>query len=138
MKKNVKKAFTLIEILVVLVILSLLAAVVIPKFTGRVDEAKIDTTKLQLKELKRSLEMYRLDNGVYPTTEQGLKALVEKPTLPPEPKKWKQYLENLPKDGWGNDFEYILLTDDKHPFELRSKGPDGESGTGDDITVWEE
>lgn len=102
-----KKGFTLIEILVVLVILSLIAAVVIPRFTGRVDEAKVDTTKLQLKEIKRALEMFKLDNGFYPNTEQGLKALVEKPTLQPEPKKWKKYLDSLPKDGWGNEFVYI-------------------------------
>lgn len=132
-----KKGFTLIEILVVLVILSLIAAVVIPKFTGRVDEAKVDTTKLQLKEVKRALEMFKLDNGFYPSTEQGLKALVEKPTLQPEPKKWKKYLDNLPKDGWGNEFVYISPAE-KNPFELKSKGADGELGTGDDISVWEE
>ncbi|WP_456401657.1 type II secretion system major pseudopilin GspG [Persephonella sp.] len=135
MKKE--RGFTLLELLVVIVILSLIAALVIPKITGRVDEAKIDTTKVQLKELKRTLEMYKLDNGMYPTTEQGLKALVEKPKIPPEPKKWKQYLDTLPKDAWGNDFVYISPAE-KHPFELKSKGPDGELGTEDDISVWEE
>jgi len=130
------KGFTLLELLVVIVILSLLAALVIPKLTGRVDEAKIDTAKIQLKELKRALEMYRLDNGTYPTTEQGLKALVEKPQTPPVPKKWHQYLDSLPKDPWGNDYVYIYPAE-KHPYELKSKGPDGELGTEDDISVWD-
>lgn len=134
MKKN--RGFTLLELLVVIVILALLAAIVVPKLTGRVDEAKIETTKIQLKELKRALEMYKLDNGTYPTTEQGLKALVEKPTSPPEPKKWRQYLDSVPKDGWGNDFVYISPAEGK-PYELKSKGPDGELGTEDDISVWD-
>ncbi|MBK3332299.1 type II secretion system major pseudopilin GspG [Persephonella atlantica] len=131
------RGFTLLELLVVIVILSLLAAILIPKFTGRVEEARIKTTKVQLKEIKRALEMYRIDNGRYPTTEQGLKALVEKPTTEPLPKKWKQYLESVPKDGWGNEFIYIYPSD-KHPFELKSKGADGELETDDDISVWDE
>ncbi|SNZ06483.1 type II secretion system protein G (GspG) [Persephonella hydrogeniphila] len=131
-----RKGFTLLELLVVLVILSLLAALVVPNIIGRSEEAKIKTTKVQLKEIKRALEMYRLDNGNYPTTEQGLKALVEKPKIPPEPKKWKQYMESLPKDPWGNDYIYIYPSE-KHPFELKSKGPDGELGTDDDISVWD-
>ncbi len=134
MKKN--KGFTLLELLVVIVILSLLAAIVIPKLTGRVDEAKIDTAKVQLKELKRTLEMYKLDNGNYPTTEQGLKALVQKPDTPPEPKKWRQYLDHIPKDPWGNEYVYISPAKN-HPFELKTKGPDGELGTEDDISVWD-
>ncbi|WP_457625170.1 type II secretion system major pseudopilin GspG [Persephonella sp.] len=132
-----KKGFTLLELLVVLVILSLIAALVVPNIIGRSEEAKIKTAKIQLKEIKRALEMYRLDNGAYPTTEQGLKALVEKPKIPPEPKKWKQYMESLPKDPWGNEYIYIYPSE-KHPFELKSKGPDGELGTEDDISVWEE
>ena len=134
MKKQ--RGFTLLELLVVILILSLLAALVIPKLTGRVDEAKIDTTKVQLKSIKHALEMYKLDNGTYPTTEQGLKALVKKPDTPPIPKKWKQYMEEVPKDAWGNDFIYIYPAE-KHPFELKSKGPDGELGTEDDISVWD-
>jgi len=134
MKKN--RGFTLLELLVVLVILSLLAALVIPKLTGRVDEAKIDTAKVQLKEIKRALEMYKLDNGNYPSTAQGLKALVKKPDTPPEPKKWRQYLEHIPKDPWGNEYVYISPAKN-HPFELRSAGPDGDLGSEDDISVWD-
>ncbi len=127
--------FTLIEVLVVLIILGLIAALVVPRITGRVDEAKIETTKIQLKAIKDALEQYKLDNGRYPTTEQGLKALVEKPTSPPEPPRWKRYLDKVPKDGWDREFIYIS-PGVNNPYELRSAGPDGEEGTEDDIDVW--
>ncbi|HEV09594.1 MAG: type II secretion system major pseudopilin GspG [Sulfurihydrogenibium sp.] len=135
MKKN--RGFTLIELLVVIIILGLLAALIVPKITGRVDEAKVETTKVQLKALKDALEQYKLDNGTYPTTQQGLKALVEKPTTPPIPPRWRQYLDKLPKDGWGNDFIYVSPGVNR-PFELKSPGPDGVEGTDDDISVWDD
>ncbi len=134
-KYQKKKGFTLIEVLVVLIILGLIAAIIVPRITGRVDEAKVETTKIQLKAIKDALEQYKLDNGMYPTTEQGLKALVEKPTTPPEPPRWRQYLEKVPKDGWGREFIYISPGVNR-PYELRSRGPDGEEGTEDDIDVW--
>ena len=130
-----KKGFTLIELLVVIVILGILAAIVVPRITGRVDEAKIEATKVQMKAIKDSLEQYKLDNGNYPTTEQGLRALVEKPNTPPVPTRWRQYLDKLPKDAWGNDFIYIS-PGVQRSFELRSLGPDGREGTEDDIDVW--
>jgi len=130
-----KKGFTLIELLVVIVILGILAAIVVPRITGRVDEARIEATKVQIKAIKDSLEQYKLDNGFYPTTEQGLRALVEKPNSPPVPTRWRQYLDKLPKDAWGNDFIYIS-PGVQRPFELRSLGPDGREGTEDDIDVW--
>ncbi len=133
--KDKNKGFTLIEVLVVLIILGLIAALVVPRITGRVDEAKVETTKIQLKAIKDALEQYKLDNGMYPTTEQGLKALVEKPTTPPIPPRWKKYLDKVPKDGWDREFIYIS-PGVKHPYELRSKGPDGEEGTEDDLDVW--
>lgn len=134
MKKN--KGFTLIELLVVIIILGLLAALIVPKITGRVDEAKVETTKVQLKALKDALEQYKLDNGNYPTTQQGLKALVEKPTTQPVPPRWRQYLDKLPKDAWDNDFIYISPGVNK-PYELKSAGPDRTEGTQDDISVWD-
>ncbi len=134
-EKYKNRGFTLIEILVVLVILGLLAAIIIPRVTGRVDEAKIDSTKIQMRAIKDALEQYRLDNGRYPTTEQGLRALVEKPQEPPEPKKWRQYLDKVPTDAWDNEFIYISPSVER-PYELRSKGPDGEEDTEDDIDVW--
>ena len=127
--------FTLIEVLVVLIILGLLAAIIVPRVAGRADEAKIEQTKIQLKALKDALEMYKLDNGMYPTTEQGLKALVEKPSSPPEPPRWRQYLDKVPKDAWDRDFIYISPGVNR-PYELRSRGPDGEEGTDDDIDLW--
>jgi general secretion pathway protein G len=130
-----RKAFTLIELLVVIVILGILAAIVVPRITGRVDQAKIEATKVQMKAIKDALEQYKLDNGFYPTTEQGLKALVEKPNIPPVPTRWRQYLDKVPKDAWDQDFIYVSPGVNK-PFELRSMGPDRKEGTEDDLDVW--
>ena len=130
------RGFTLIEILAVLIILGLLAALIVPNIVGRVDESKIQTTKLQMKAIKNALEQYKLDNGFYPTTAQGLKALVEKPNIPPEPKNWHRYMDKVPKDAWGNDFIYISPAPGGKPYDLKSKGPDGVEGTKDDIDIW--
>lgn len=133
MRKNA--GFTLIEVLVVIVILGLIAGLIIPRITGRVDEAKIETTKIQMKAIKDALEQYKLDNGIYPTTEQGIRALFEKPTIPPVPARWRQYLDKFPQDAWGRDFLY-LSPGINRPFELRSVGADGKEDTEDDINIW--
>jgi general secretion pathway protein G len=130
-----KKAFTLIELLVVIVILGILTAIVVPRITGRVDQAKVEATKVQMKAIKDALEQYKLDNGFYPTTEQGLKALVEQPNTPPVPIRWRQYLDKVPKDAWDQDFIYVSPGVNR-PFELRSMGPDRKEGTEDDLDVW--
>ncbi|MEO2068422.1 MAG: type II secretion system major pseudopilin GspG [Desulfurobacteriaceae bacterium] len=128
-----RKGFTLIELMVVIVILGLLAALVAPKFLKRGEEAKLTTTQVQMKNIEQALKLYKLHNSSYPTTDQGLKALVEKPESEPVPKNWKgPYLENVPKDAWGNDFIYI--SDGKH-FILISPGADGEEETEDDLKV---
>lgn len=130
------RGFTLIEILAVLIILGLLAALIVPNIIGRVDESKIQTTKLQMKAIKNALEQYKLDNGFYPTTAQGLRALVEKPDIPPIPNNWHRYMEKVPKDAWGHDFIYISPAPNGKPYDLKSKGPDGIEGTKDDIDIW--
>ena len=126
-----KNGFTLIEIMVVIVILAMLAAIVGPKLMGRTDDAKIQTTKTQLKGLETSLKLYKLDNGVYPGTEQGLSALVGKPTVGLIPKNYKQggYLDSksVPKDAWGNDFVYVS-PGENGDYDLYSFGADGVKG----------
>jgi general secretion pathway protein G len=130
-----QRGFTLIEVLVVIIILGLIAALVVPRITGRLDEAKVEATKIQMRSIKDALEQYKLDNGTYPTTEQGLKALVEKPNTPPLPSRWRPYLDKLPQDAWSRDFVY-LSPGINRPFELRSLGADGKEDTEDDLDVW--
>ncbi|KAB0667417.1 type II secretion system protein GspG [Oryzomonas japonica] len=140
---NNKRGFTLIEIMVVIVILALLAALVGPKIMGRTDDAKIQTTKTQIRNLESALKLYKLDNGAYPSTEQGLNSLVTKPTVGVIPKNFKEggYLEskNVPKDGWGNDFLYVS-PGEHGDYDLYSYGADGAKG-GDgknaDISSWD-
>ncbi|TWJ33466.1 type II secretion system major pseudopilin GspG [Geobacter argillaceus] len=123
--------FTLIEIMVVIVILALLAALVGPKIIGRSDDAKIADAKVQIRNIETALKLYKLDNSVFPATEQGLQALVTKPTIGTIPRNYKAegYLENkqLPKDPWGND--YIYLSPGEHgDYDLCSYGADGAKG----------
>jgi general secretion pathway protein G len=134
--------FTLIEIMVVIVILSMLAILVGPKIIGRTDDAKIADAKIQIKNLETALKLYKLDNGVYPATEQGLQALVEKPAAGVIPKNYREggYLENkrIPKDPWDND--YIYISPGEHgDYDLSSLGADGVRGgeqKDSDIESW--
>lgn len=123
--------FTLIEIMVVIVILGMLAVLVGPKIIGQTDDAKIADAKVQIKNLETALKLYKLDNGSYPSTEQGLQALVEQPGSGIQPKNYREggYLESkkVPVDPWGND--YIYLSPGEHnDFDLSSLGPDGVRG----------
>jgi general secretion pathway protein G len=123
------KGFTLIELMVVLVILGVLAAMIAPKIMDRPDEARIVAARQDIATLIQSLKMYRLDNIRYPTTEQGLQALVTKPALDPIPTNWKSggYLEKLPKDPWGN--AYVYLNPGRHgDIDVISLGADGQTG----------
>src|ERR1700690_2793489 len=123
------RGFTLIELMVVLVILGVLAALIAPKIMDRPDEARIVAARQDIATLIQSLKMYRLDNIRYPTTEQGLQALVTKPTIDPIPTNWKSggYLEKLPKDPWGN--AYVYLNPGRHgDIDVISLGADGQTG----------
>ena len=103
------RGFTLIEVMVVVVILGLLAAIVVPKVMSRPDEARAVAAHADIAAITQALKLYRLDNSVYPTTEQGLAALVAKPATDPVPLNWKPggYLDRLPKDPWGGDYQYL-------------------------------
>jgi general secretion pathway protein G len=135
--------FTLIEIMVVIVILGILATLIIPRFMGREEEARRTVARVQIESMETALKLYKLDNGVYPSTEQGLQALVEPPTIGQIPRKWREggYLEKgrVPKDPWDND--YIYLSPGVHgDFDLISYGADGEpggEGNNKDIDNWE-
>lgn len=135
-----QRGFTLIEIMVVMVILGLLVAIVAPNIMGRSDEAKVTIARTQLKNVQSALDLYRLDNSQYPSTQQGLEALVSKPSGSPEPKNWNPdgYLKSVPEDPWGNPFQYVS-PGTEGPYDLYSYGSDGqEGGDGDaaDISVW--
>jgi general secretion pathway protein G len=121
--------FTLIEILVVVVILGILASIIVPKIMKRPEEARRTKAKMDIKAIETALNLYRLDNGVYPSTEQGLDALVTKPTTGIIPKNWKEdgYLDKVPKDPWENPFAYLSPGLHKE-FDLESYGADGVDG----------
>jgi general secretion pathway protein G len=121
------QGFTLIEILVVVFIIGLLATIVSVNVIGQTDTARITKAKAELKELEQGLHLYKLDNGIYPTTEQGLKALVQRPTSGPAPRKYdpEGYVQKIPEDPWGNSYVYLS---DGQTFVLRCLGADGEPG----------
>ena len=138
-KKNRAQAgFTLIEILVVLVILGLLIAIVAPNVMERIPEAQITKAKADIRALESALNLYKLDNFSYPTTDQGLEALVVKPSGTPEPRNWKQYMDRLPKDPWGNDYQYLSpgTNGDIDIFSFGADGSPGGEGDGADIGNW--
>jgi len=133
--------FTLIEIMVVMVILGLLVAVVAPNIMGRGEEARIGVAKTQLRNISSALDLYKLDNFNYPSTEQGLEALVNKPSGSPEAKNWNKngYLQSVPKDPWGVEYQYVS-PGSEGPYDLYSFGPDqreGGSEDGADISVYD-
>ena len=122
-----QSGFSLIEIMVVVVILGILAALVVPKIISRPDDARIVKAKQDVLAIQNALDLYRLDNGFYPSTDQGLKALVSKPGSSPEPRDWRSYLKTLPKDPWGRD--YLYLNPGQHgEIDVYTNGADGQPG----------
>jgi general secretion pathway protein G len=140
-KLSDQRGFTLIEIMVVVVILSILAAIIVPRIMDRPDQARLVKASQDIRVIDSALKLYKLDNNFYPSTDQGLEALVAKPTTSPEPRNWKEggYLERLPKDPWGGD--YLYLNPGVHGeidiFSLGADGQTGGEGINSDIGNWQ-
>lgn len=137
MKKNHllfkrSQGFTLIEVMVVVVILGILAAIVVPKIMSRPEQARMVKVKQDILAIQSALDLYKLDNGVYPTTDQGLEALVKKPTSTPIPHNWKSdgYLQQIPLDPWGEQYQYVNDNEKLKIFSYGPKGKDGNSEIG--------
>jgi len=135
------RGFTLLEVMIVVVILGILAALVVPKIIGRPEEARRIAAKQDIASLMQALKLYRLDNLRYPTTEQGLQALVTRPTSAPLAANWKEggYIERLPKDPWGHAYQYLNpgLHGDIDVFSYGADGAPGGDGNDADIGSWD-
>jgi len=133
-KKYYNQGFTLIEVMVVVVILGILAAVVVPRVMDKPAKARITKAKQDIRAMESALNLYKLDNFLYPSTDQGLDALVTKPSGSPEPRNWSKYMDRLPKDPWGTPYQY--LSNDGNDIEILSFGADGVlGGEGDNSDV---
>ncbi len=134
-QKRTQHGFTLIEVMVVVVILGILAAIVVPRIMDRPDEARKVKAQQDIRALEAALNLYRLDNYTYPSTDQGLEALAQKPV--PDPPRWKEggYIDRLPMDPWQHPYQF--LSPGSHgAIDIYSMGPDGQTGTDDDIGNW--
>jgi general secretion pathway protein G len=132
--RYVRYGFTMVELMAVLIIIGLLATLVVTKVASKIDQARITTTKANLKILHSAVNQFKMDTGRFPTEDEGLNALIDQPT---DVQVWEPggYLETteLPKDGWGHDFKYEAFPESGKQFAIRSFGPDGEEGTEDDL-----
>ena len=139
MRKTGNSGFTLVEVMVVVVILAVLAALIVPRVVGRTDEARAVAAKQDIAAIMQSLKLYRIDNSRYPTNEQGLEALVSRPTQEPVPGNWKSYLDKLPKDPWGKPYRYLNpgVHGDIDVFSLGADGEPGGSEADSDIGSWD-
>jgi general secretion pathway protein G len=128
-RRRRRGGFTLIEIMVVVVIVGLLAAIVVPNVVSRAEEARRTAARTQIESIASALDMYRLHNGIYPTTQQGLEALVRKPASAPIPRRYpsEPYMKSIPDDPWGYPYIY-RCPGEKGAFDILSAGPDGEEG----------
>ena len=124
--------FTRIEVMVVVVILGILAAIIVPKIMSRPEQARLVKVKQDIMSIQGALDLYKLDNSTYPTTDQGLQALVTKPTSSPQPRNWKSdgYLQEVPVDPWGEPYQYMNDNEKLRIFTYGPKGRDGNSEIG--------
>lgn len=140
-RSDTQRGFTLIEIMVVVVIMGILAALVVPKLMGRTDDARVMAARSDIATLMSSLKLYKLDNQRYPTTEQGLQALITKPTSGPVANGWKTngYIDKLPKDPWGNPYQYLSpgIKGEIDVFSYGADGHPGGEGNDADIGSWD-
>jgi len=133
------RGFTLVEIMVVVVILGILAVLIVPRVVGRTDEARTVAAKQDVAAIMQALKLYRLDNGRYPSTEQGIAALVTKPQSDPVPANWQKYLDRVPKDPWGNVYQYLNpgVRGEVDVFTLGADARPGGSGADTDVGSWD-
>jgi general secretion pathway protein G len=140
-KQRRSGGFTLVEIMVVVVIIGILGALVVPKLLGRTGEARVTAAKTDIATMMQALKLYKLDNQRYPSTEQGLQALITKPTAGPAANGWKSggYMEKLPKDPWGNAYQYLSpgIHGEVDIFSLGADGQPGGTGEDADVGSWE-
>jgi general secretion pathway protein G len=135
LQRTVQRGFTLIEILVVIAILAILGALVVPKIMSRPDEARVAAAHQDVQAIMQALKLYKLDNGTYPSADQGLNALVERPSSGQVPTNWKSYLDKLPTDPWGHPYVY-LNPGIKNDVDVMSYGADGKpGGEGNDADI---
>jgi general secretion pathway protein G len=139
--RTLQRGFTLIEIMVVVVIIGILGALVVPKLMGKPGEARVIAARSDIGQIMQALKIYKLDNQRYPTTEQGLKALVEKPSSGPSANGWKSggYVDKLQKDPWGNPYQYLSpgVKGEVDLFSLGADGQPGGAGEDADIGSWD-
>lgn len=139
LRRHLQDGFTLIELMVVLVIIGLLAALIVPNVLNRAEDARVTAARTDVTNLMQALKLYRLDNQRYPTAEQGLQSLVARPTTTPVPPNWKPYLDKLPSDPWGKPYQYANpgVKGEIDVFSYGADGVTGGEGNDADIGSWQ-